>query len=96
MATHASALKRHRQSLKRRARNRMHRSAMKTQIKHLMKAIETNDPQKAQEELRKTVKKIAKTSAKGVLHWKTAARKISRLTRRVDAMQSQAKGTAEA
>ncbi len=86
MATHESALKRHRQSLKRRLRNRIVRSQMKTSLKSLSDAVEGKDKAAAKESLRSTSATIARTAAKGVIHKKTAARKISRLTKRVNAL----------
>lgn len=86
MATHESALKRHRQSLKRRLRNRIVRSQMKTSLKSLSDAVEGKDKAAAKESLRSTSATIAKTAAKGVIHKKTASRKISRLTKRVNSL----------
>ena len=86
MATHESALKRHRQSLKRRLRNRAVRTQMKTSIKALSEAVEGTDKPAAKESLRKTTATIAKTASKGVIHKKTASRKISRLTKRVNSL----------
>ncbi len=82
MAHSLSAKKRVRQSLKRRARNRANKSALKKQVKKYaaiskdaatVEAVET--------EYRKTQKKIDQMVAKGVLHKKTAARQKSRLAR---------------
>ena len=86
MATHESALKRHRQSLKRRLRNRIVRSQMKTSMKSLSDAVEGKDKAAAKEALRATSATIARTAAKGVIHKKTASRKISRLTKRVNSL----------
>lgn len=86
MATHESALKRHRQSLKRRLRNRIVRSQMKTSLKSLSDAVDGKDKAAAKESLRATSATIARTAAKGVIHKKTASRKISRLTKRVNSL----------
>jgi small subunit ribosomal protein S20 len=76
-----SAIKRHRQSLKRRARNRHYKSLMKGQIKSLRLAFEDKDA--AREEtlvmLRATTSIIAHVAQKGVIKAANASRKISRL-----------------
>lgn len=87
MANHKSALKRVRQNQKRRLRNKMR----KTRIKNLTKAVEVaiaeNAPEKAKECLHRAQKYIEKIGHKrGTLHRKTASRKVSRLTRKVNAL----------
>lgn len=85
MATHKSAVKRHRQSLQRRKRNKALSSRMKTAVKTLKKTVETKDSEKIHQNLAHTTSIIAKTVTKGIIHKKTAARKISRLTKRANA-----------
>ncbi len=82
MAKLASALKRHKQSLKRRTRNRHVRSTVKTVVKEVREGIEES-AQKGAELLVKASSVIAKAGAKGVLHKKTASRRISRLAKAV-------------
>ncbi len=85
MANHKSALKRNRQSLIRRERNRMNRSKVKTAIKKLDAAIEVGDSaEKAKEALVAAVPIIERAAVKGAFHKKTASRKVSRLTKRVN------------
>ena len=80
MATHVQAIKRHRQSLKRRDRNRDARSEMKTSIKNLRTAIEEGTPKEKLEELFRTTESIiARTGRKGVIKKQTVARRVSRL-----------------
>ncbi len=86
MATHESALKRNRQNQKRRLSNKIIRSQMKTSVKSLATAIEGKDTSAAQQTLRETISTIAKTASRGIIHKKTASRKISRLAKRVNAM----------
>ena len=86
LATHESALKRHRQNQKRRLRNRIVRSQMKTSMKTLSDAVESKDKPATQKALRATTATIAKTAAKGVIHKKTASRKISRLAKRANSL----------
>ena len=86
MATHKSALKRHRQSLARRSRNRTDRSRLKTAVKSLLKTIEDKDSDKIQDALRHTTSVIAQSASKGLIHKNTAGRKISRLTKKARAV----------
>jgi small subunit ribosomal protein S20 len=88
MATHKSALKRNKQSKEKRLRNRNVKSNLKTTIKAVNAAIEEKDPKKAQEVLSQVTPVINKAASKGVIHKKNAARKISRLTRKVNALKS--------
>jgi small subunit ribosomal protein S20 len=44
--------------------------------------------EEAQSALTKAIPVIARVAGKGTLHWRTAARKISRLTRQVNALKS--------
>ena len=88
MATHKSALKRNKQSKEKRLRNRNVKSNLKTTIKAVNAAIEEKDPKKAQEVLSQVTPVINKAASKGVIHKKNAARKISRLTCKVNALKS--------
>ena len=76
-----------RQNQKRRLRNK----TRKTRIKNLTKAVEAaiveKAPEKAQSCLKEAQKYIEKIGhRKGTLHRRTASRKISRLTRKVNAL----------
>ncbi len=86
MAHHASAEKRMRQSVKRRARNRTNLSQLKSQVKKLRAAIAKGDAETAQKLLPKTVGEIDKASKKGVVHDNAAARYKSRLSRKVSGL----------
>ena len=88
MATHKSALKRSKQSKEKRLRNRNVKSNLKTSMKAVSAAIEEKDRKKAQEVLSRVTPVINKAASKGVIHKKNAARKISRLTRKVNALKS--------
>ena len=83
MAVHPSALKRHRQSEKRRLRNQ----AVRTQLKHLVRtvraAIAARDSTQATDALSRAARALDKAVTKGVLHRNTAARKIARLSHAV-------------
>ncbi len=86
MATHKSAEKRMRQNEERRKRNVSIRTHVKTRIKAVLKAFEEKDLEKSSEALVKAKSVIAKASSKGILHKNNAARKISRLTRKINAL----------
>ncbi len=89
MAHSLSAKKRVRQNAKRRTTNRARKSQVKTQIKHLEAAFDKGDVQAATEQLKAVVQKLDKTAATSTMHKKTAARKKSRLTRRLNALKAQ-------
>lgn len=86
MATHKSAVKRMRQSERRRMRNASIKSSVKTRIKKVLESVDAKDLEKSKEELYRTAKAVNKAASKGVLHKNNAARKISRLTKKVNAL----------
>jgi len=83
---HASAQKRARQNQRRNQRNTMLRSALRTAVRKVVGALETRDIATAQAELPHAVRALGKAKSKGIIHRNLAARKISRLTRRVNAL----------
>ncbi len=82
-------MKRDRQSKVRRVRNMSRKTRVKKMVKGVRLAVAQNQPEQAQAALQQAVPIIQRVAAKGTLHWKTAARKISRLTRRVNALLAQ-------
>ncbi|MBT3177712.1 MAG: 30S ribosomal protein S20 [Desulfobacula sp.] len=78
MANHKSAKKRAKQSQVRRLRNRSVKTSLKNLEKNLKAAKEAGSDSK-DELMRKTQSALHKAAKKGVLHKKTASRKISRL-----------------
>ncbi|CAG36347.1 30S ribosomal protein S20 [Desulfotalea psychrophila] len=86
MANHKSAEKRNRQNQVARLRNKSTRTAMKNSVRKLDEALEAGVEADTAEALRGAISRIAKTASKGVIHKKTASRKISRLTKRVNAL----------
>ena len=81
MANHKSAVKRARQNEIRRLRNK----ATKTRVKSIVKEVRTSAGEASSEETKAKLNTaqsvIDKASKKGVIHKRTAARKISRLTK---------------
>lgn len=90
MANHKSAAKRSRQAQVRRLRNRMNKSKMKTAIHKLDAAIAAGSPEEAQDALKTAISIVAKTASKGTIHKRNASRKISRMTKRFNAMSAAA------
>lgn len=90
MANHKSALKRDRQSKVRRMRNRVNKSKLKTAVGVVEQAIEAGSEEQAREALQNAASVIQKTASKGSIHKKTASRKVSRLTKRVNKLQAEA------
>ena len=88
MANHASALKRQRQSEKRRLRNKGHKSAINTTIKKMFASLNEKETDKARDLYREAVARMDSAVSKGALHRRTASRKISRLTKLVNAQLS--------
>ncbi len=89
MATHSSALKRARQSEKRRLRNKMVKSAIKTHAKKVLLAVEEKNPANAGVALKNAVLAMQRAASKKVLHKKTVSRKISRLAKKINALKAQ-------
>ena len=87
MASHASALKKTRQDIKRRLRNRMHASRLRTQLKKARKALESGDPAAAGGMMRETLALVDRSAKHGVLHGNAAARTKSRLSKALAKIQ---------
>lgn len=83
MATHASALKAHRQSLVHRERNRRFRSQLRTTLKQIRSVIDGKDKAAAKKQLGAAISLIDKMAGKGVIHRNTASRYKSRLSARL-------------
>ncbi len=80
-----SAIKAHRQSIKRRLRNRAVKSATKTAIKRATDSIAGGDIDAAREAVRAAISTLDRAAQKGVLHPNNAARRKSRLLLRYNA-----------
>lgn len=81
-----SALKRTKQSLKKNIHNKAVRTAIKTQLKKVESAITSGNKEDAGKALIEAIKTIQKAASKGVIHNNNASRKISSLTRKVNAL----------
>ncbi len=81
-----SAIKRVKQSEKRRLQNMSQKSALRTSVKSVEAAIAGQDATNAKEALIAASKKLDKAVTKGLLHKNAAARKKSRLAKAVNAL----------
>ena len=88
MARHLSAMKRARQNKKRRVRNQSRKTRVKNVVREVRQALNKQDAASAETALTKAIPIIAQVAGKGTMHWRAAARKISRLTRQVNSMKS--------
>ncbi len=88
MAHSLSAKKRVRQNAKRRVQNRARKSRVKTQIKQFEAVLEEGNAEAASEQFRTIAKTLDKTASTSTMHKKTAARKKSRLARKLNALKA--------
>ncbi len=90
MANHKSALKRHRQSVTRAARNQ----AIRTRLRHLLRTVRTavseGNASVASASLASATRALDKAVTKGVVHRNSASRRISRLSHAVHALTTPA------
>ena len=87
MAIHVSALKRARQNEKKRVRNLHVETTVKSMVKKVRSAVEAKDVEEAQKVLAKAIPLIQRAHSKGIYHKNTSSRKISHLTRAVNAIK---------
>jgi len=85
MANHPSALKRMKQNQKRRLRNKSYRSRINTTIKNIFTALDDKENETARLHYRQALARLDSAVNKGIIHRKTASRRISRLTKKVEA-----------
>ncbi|MED5447916.1 MAG: 30S ribosomal protein S20 [Planctomycetota bacterium] len=84
MPNSISAKKSHRQSLKRRARNRGQRSALRTSVKKVRDAVANGETEQAASLLSAAAKKLDQAAAKNLIHANKAARTKSRLAKLIN------------
>jgi small subunit ribosomal protein S20 len=80
---HASAVKAHRQTIKRTAHNRELRSKLRTALKGIRAAIDAGESDRAKALLSETFSIIDKMSNKGIIHDNAAGRYKSRIVKRI-------------
>ncbi len=86
MANHKSALKRIRQSERRRKRNQHIRTQMRTMVKHCREALDSGDGVRATDAFKIAEREIRRAATRGVIPKKRADRSISRLAKRLSAV----------
>ena len=91
MAHSLSAKKRVRQSEKKRMQNRSRKSQVKSQIKHFETTLEEGNVTVAQDQFKQLTKKLDKIASTSTMHKKTAARKKSRLAKKLNALKAKQK-----
>jgi small subunit ribosomal protein S20 len=87
LANIKSAIKRNKQNEKRRLRNRVVRGFARTRITRARVAIEGNDPEAAKVATLAAISALDKAAQKGVIHKNNAARRKSRLMKRLNAVK---------
>ena len=83
MANHQSAKKRIRRTARRTELNRARRGRIRTYVRRVEEAIASGDKSAAETAMRDAMPELHRGVLRGVMHKNTAARKISRLTRRI-------------
>lgn len=86
MANTLQAKKRVRRNAKREAINKARRSRIRTFVKKVELAVEAGNADEAKNALKAAQPELMRGVTKGVLHKKTASRKVSRLAKRVKSM----------
>jgi small subunit ribosomal protein S20 len=86
MANTKSAKKAARQMISRTAINKNRRSAVKTEVRKVEEAIASGNKEAAVSALKSAEPALVRNAQKGVMHARTASRKVSRLAQRVKAM----------
>lgn len=87
MANIKSQIKRNKQNQKRRMRNRVYRGTARTYVRKAEAAIKVGDAQASQEEVLKAIRALDKAASKGVIHKNNAARRKSRLVKKLNSME---------
>jgi small subunit ribosomal protein S20 len=83
VASHASALKAHRQNVVRRERNRQLRARLRGALKAIRAAVDKNEFAAVKDQLKEAVSLVDRMVSKGIIHKNAAARYKSRLSSRV-------------
>jgi small subunit ribosomal protein S20 len=83
LANTTSAKKRIRSNARKNERNRMYKSQVKTQIKKAEQSIFSGAPDKAA--IREAISTLDKAAVKGIIHKNNAARRKSRLMKKLNA-----------
>ena len=85
----SSAAKRHKQSEKRRIRNRVAKSKVKTVTKSFISAVNSGDKDTAEVKFKEMSKLMDTASGKGIYHRNTVARKKSRMNKLLNSLSAE-------
>ncbi len=88
MANIKSAIKRNRQNEKRRIHNRVYRGSARTYVRTALDLIESGDVEASREATMRAVKALDKAAQKGIIHKNNAARRKSRLMKKLAALEN--------
>lgn len=83
LANHASAWKRMRQNVVRRARNVHFKSFVRSRVRKVREAVSAGNSEGVSELLKQAISAIDTVSAKGIIHRNTASRRVARLSKLV-------------
>jgi small subunit ribosomal protein S20 len=87
LANTKSAIKRLRSAERRRLHNRVYRVGARTAVKKARQAMDMGDPEQAREAVGVAVRALDKAAEKGIIHKNNAARRKSRLMRRLNQIE---------
>jgi small subunit ribosomal protein S20 len=87
LANIKSAIKRNKQNEKRRLRNRVYRGRARTFVREARATIAGGDPEEARQAALKAISALDKAAEKGVIHKNNAARRKSRLMKRLAVLE---------
>jgi len=88
LANHKSALKRIRQSERRRKRNQHIRTQMRTVVKRCREVFESGDASKANDAFKIAEREIRRAATKGVIPKQRADRSVGRLAKRLNSISA--------
>jgi len=83
VANHPSAIKRHRQSRKRRTANQAAKARIRTIARKVESTTVAGSAEQAKKDLYESSRALAKAASKGLIHPRTASRRTSRLAKKV-------------
>jgi len=91
LANLRSQIKRNRQNEKRRLRNRVYRGRARTYVRKAQASFEAGDVELARQSTQDAIVALDKAAQKGVIHKNNAARRKSRLMKRLNAIEGETK-----
>lgn len=90
MANIKSQIKRNKQNEKRRLRNRMYRGSTRAAVRDARSTLENGDVEESRTAVLEAISALDKAASKGVIHQNNAARRKSRLMKRLASLEDEA------